>query len=341
MGDSSEGNSESGGDDTEDDEELEDDDDCNGEEEEEPEEEEESEAQTEPENEKLVSSDERKESSEGGDDGAGGGREREMEEEQEQKDGNNDDNEEEEEEDESCESPAPSLMTSGYGTFRPEELEETGDLRGEQSDGAAEDEDSRGDLSEDGGGEDGRSFCSFSGMDVEPGDQDHDQDKMSAEPEAGGEHELHQEVEAWQRSAVEEEEEKEEERNYEDTVPLSEEQQVELVEKVEDGEENEEEEEEERGEEHHLEEVDGSDESSSNPDIKFIDSKVDLSQMTFEEMCEGWEGNLRRRSRRRSGEECPVCQHSAGSHTNNNVMVVVAPRQTSRAPWRSGWPTCA
>lgn len=242
----------------------------------------------------------------------------------------------EEEEKKSCESPAPSLMTSGYGTFRPEELEETGDLGGEQSDTAAEDGDSRGDLSEDGGGEDGHSLCSYGTMGVEPGDQGNEW--RQAEPEAGKHELLQREVNVWQGSAVEE-------------VLQSEEQQVGLEE--EDGEkykkikshvdtvlleeEKEKGEDEERGDEHHLPDADGSTKSFSNQDIKFIDSKVNLSQMTFEEMCEGWEGNLRR-SR---GEEVPVFQQ-VYTHTSTNVqMVIVAPLQTRRAAWRISWMTCA
>lgn len=213
----------------------------------------------------------------------------------------------------SCDSPAQSLMTSGYGTYRPEE-QDGGDYRDDRSDEAF-DQDSRGDLSEmRDDEEDGRSLCSFGGFDVEPGGRDYSETRppsvlADAEPEA-------------QVAAEEEEEEK-----FKDTVFKKEVTNVTSGEQphvavnddklimdeknleggsvdAEGGNQHERPEEEEEvrecKEENNVQKEDGvesegSDESSSNRDIKFIDSKVDFSQMTYDEMCEEWEGNLRQR----------------------------------------------
>lgn len=179
----------------------------------------------------------------------------------------------------SCDSPAPSLMTSGYGTYRPEDQEGGGD-RDDCSD-AAFGRDSRGDLSElrD---EDGRSLCSlsFNGMDVEPADQEDEETRRPSvvadiQPEArvaaGGDDGLCEAADITHRTTEEEEE---------DGVSLG-------GGRVDAEEEKQSEEEEVR---ERPEEAGESDESSSNRDIKFIDSKVDFSLVTWE-----WEGNLRGR----------------------------------------------
>lgn len=185
----------------------------------------------------------------------------------------------EDEEDESCssscDSPAPSLMTSGYGTYRPEEQE-----GGDGSD-APFGRDSRGDLSELRDDEDdGRSLCSFAGLDEETRPLSVLAD---VEPEAhvapGGDNGL---CEGADVTTTEEEEEC-------SAVSAG---KLRMVGANLGGVDAEEEVWE------RPDEADESDESSSNRDIKFIDSRVEFSLMALE-----WEGNLRRRK----GKQLPVC----------------------------------
>ncbi|KAE8300591.1 Hydrolethalus syndrome protein 1-like protein [Larimichthys crocea] len=226
----------------------------------------------------------------------------------------------------SCDSPAPSLMTSGYGTYRPEE-QEGGDYRDDHT--ITEfDQDSRGDLSEvRDDEEDDRSLCSFSWFDrFEPTEPDYDETYplsvlADTEPEANcGDDGLREEVDITDMK-LEGDKDQEGEKEFEDLDAASkngvtdgtlEEQHHNAVAEdkfildekrlegdsvnVEQGKLNERQEEEVQGikEENKVESEDP-DESSSNKDIKFIDSKVDFSQMTYEEMCKDWEGNLRQK----------------------------------------------
>lgn len=190
--------------------------------------------------------------------------------------GSRGDDEEEESRSSTCESPAQRPMTSGYGTYRVD-LDQF-------------DQDSRGDLSELRDDED-RSVCSAAGCEdaVElVYSQTH---LLTASAHArvegpGGDGEAEAEAEA-----------EAEEENFQDVTPeggrhvsaagggstVDEEN---LDSETVDAEPQEEEVEKEHREE--------SDESSSNKDIKFIDSKVDFSPMMYGEMCEEREGNLRR-----------------------------------------------
>lgn len=193
----------------------------------------------------------------------------------------------------SCDSPAPSLMTSGYGTYRPEEQD-----GGE----TACDQDSRGDLSEardDEEEDDGRSLCSF------------ELDYSETRPlsvSADAEHEAHAAARGDDglvdithmnagdnKDPAEEGEFKDVSFENEATNVTSEEggrvdaeggKQYERPEEVV----------QELEEENNVE----SEESSSNKDIKFIDSKVDFGRMTYDKL---WEGNLRPKK----GKQFPVC----------------------------------
>lgn len=233
----------------------------------------------------------------------------------------------------SCDSPAPSLMTSGYGTYRPEE-QEGGDYRDDHT--ITEfDQDSRGDLSEvRDDEEDDRSLCSFSWFDrFEPTEPDYDETYplsvlADTEPEANcGDDGLREEVDITDMKP-EEDKDQEGEKEFEDLHAASrnevtdgtlEEQHHNAVAEdkfildekrlegdsvnVEQGKLNERQEEVQGIKEENKVESEDPDESSSNKDIKFIDSKVDFSQMTYEEMCKEWEGNLRQKK----GKWFPVC----------------------------------
>ncbi|XP_068177188.1 dentin sialophosphoprotein [Antennarius striatus] len=186
---------------------------------------------------------------------------------------------EEDDEDDACESPALSLMTSGYGTIRPEEPD-GGDGRTERR--LTEfDQDSRGDLSEtqdEDEEEDERSLCSLGTFDVGPPacqlsvstetDDDitgrrsgevRDQEEEEQIPSENGA--VGRALDEW-RGAV---------GGGRSTFDES---------RWTDGEEEEPEEDERR-------------ESSHGEGVKFIDSRQEFSWMTYEQMCGGWEGNLR------------------------------------------------
>lgn len=235
-------------------------------------------------------------------------------------DGEDDDGEDEDSCSSSCDSPAPSLMTSGYGTYRPEE-QDGGDDRDDGSD-AAFDQDSRGDLSELRDDEDdGRSLCSFMGSDVEPAGQDDGETRPlsvladvepAAQVAAGGDELC---VAADITHMTTEEEAEEEALSQKEAANVTQCGAVSAVKLQMDGAnlgggrvDAEEEKQPEEGQER-PEEAEESDESSSNRDIRFIDSKVDFSLMTWE-----WEGNLRRRK----GKRLPVCrtasEHSVSCH---------------------------
>lgn len=144
----------------------------------------------------------------------------------------------------SCGSPGRSFLTSGYGTYRPEEQDCTGDLL---------DEDSRADLSElrdDEDDDDLRSVCSHFWF-QEPGltlPQ-----SLSPEPGGPGEGKMSEEGESREEECVLE--------------------RITVGEEVVKGAEEEEE-----GEEHELQEAAGSEQSPESPceqDITFIDSTLD------------------------------------------------------------------
>ena len=272
--------------------------------------------------------------------------EAEEEEEEDEKAGEEEEEEEEEENcSSSCDSPAPSQMTSGYGTYRPEE-QEGGDYRDDHT--ITEfDQDSRGDLSEtkedEEDEEDDRSLCSFSGFDIEPMELDYSRTRPLSvsedpEPEASvmccdDDDGLHEEVNITHTKPEDDEDQADEER-FEDlhavcenevTNATAEEQQhvavfedrLLLDEKHLDGDcvdvdglkHHERAEEEKEEETQNLKEPEDKvesdpDESSSNKDIKFIDSQVKFSQTSFDKMCEEWEGNLRPKE----GKTIPVTQ---------------------------------
>ncbi|KAM7008981.1 uncharacterized protein hyls1 isoform 2-T2 [Tautogolabrus adspersus] len=224
----------------------------------------------------------------------------------------------EEEEAKSCcsssDSPAPSLMTSGYGTYRPEE-HEGGDYRDDHT--ITEfDQDSRGDLSEVRDEEDDRSICSFGGLDIEQTHREYSQTQplnLLANSKFEGYSEFCRDNKEVGIMDMKPEENKEQtDEKFEDLYAASKNKVTtsEHLFKVE------------RDNERHLEggSVDvqasekerhkdkeeynvgreaedraESDESSSNKDIKFIDSKADASWMTYNKMYEEWEGNLRRK----------------------------------------------
>lgn len=242
--------------------------------------------------------------------------------------GRDDDEDDEESCSSSSDSPAPSLMTSGYGTYRPEE-QEGGDYRDDHT--ITEfDQDSRGDLSEmrddedddeDDDEEDDRSLCSFGGFDIDPTEPDYDESRplsalADAELEAnvascGGDGPLEEE-DVTDMKPEGDEDQTDEKKSEEDlhaapenkvTNATSEEQHHAAVDKyvfdgerVEGGKQNERREEEVQDvkEENRVESED-QDESSSNKDIKFIDSKVDFNWMMYDKMCEEFEGNLRQK----------------------------------------------
>lgn len=241
-----------------------------------------------------------------------------------------DDNDDEESCSSSSDSPAPSLMTSGYGTYRPEEQEGGG--YGEDHTMTELDQDSEGDLSEmrDDEGDD-RSLSSFGGFDIESTcerdyHKNHPQSVLTDnKPEAnvacrGDDCLYNKDVNLEEdRSQADEQEVEDEPENKDVTNAASEEKhhvsvaqdKYLLNEKhLEDGCDPEE------GKQHEMVkevrqdlkkqkdvdkevedkvESDDPDESSSNKDIKFIDSKVDFNWMTYNKMCEEWEGNLRQK----------------------------------------------
>uniref|UniRef100_A0A3P8S765 Centriolar and ciliogenesis-associated protein HYLS1 C-terminal domain-containing protein n=1 Tax=Amphiprion percula TaxID=161767 RepID=A0A3P8S765_AMPPE len=252
----------------------------------------------------------------------------------------NDDIEEEEEEREeedgdekSCssspDSPAPSLMTSGYGTYRPEE-QDGGDYRDNHT--ITEfDQDSRGDLSDmrDDEGDD-HSLGSFGEFDIEPTHEPNfgesplcvlEDNNLVANVACCVEGGPLEEIGVTDMNPEDEEEQADEEKSEEDLHPASDsdvtnattekshtietEDRFLLNEKrLEDGL-NEAEKQEvvqdlhqlnsaEREVEDKVESADP-DESSSNKDIKFIDSQVDFSWRTYDKMCVEWEGNLRQK----------------------------------------------
>ncbi|XP_034756968.1 ABC transporter F family member 4 isoform X2 [Etheostoma cragini] len=206
----------------------------------------------------------------------------------------------------SSDSPAPSLMTSGYGTYRPEE-QEGGDSRDNHT--ITEfDQDSRGDLSEIRDHEDDdRSLCSFAGFDVEATVPDH----IETCPLSADVTDLKPEEDKDQTDG--ESEDARAASNNEVANATSEEQQYynDVVEDNLDGthleglcdkkggnrrerleEEGQDPKEDNDGED--KGESEDPDESSSNKDIKFLDSKVDFRQKTFNKMSER-EGNLRQK----------------------------------------------
>lgn len=192
-------------------------------------------------------------------------------------------------------SPAPSLMTSGYGTYRPEETEGA-DYRDEHFD-----QDSRGDLSEVRDDEnDHHSLCSFAGFDdetlepetsVAPCGEDEaweevgiphingeDKDKGWARDEkfkAGGrENDARRlTLEKQQHVGVSEDPDVVDDENLEGDTVGEEVQRPDV-------------------EQEDAAELEDLNESPSNNDVKFIDSRVDFTQMTYKRMVE-WEGNLR------------------------------------------------
>ncbi|KAK9540728.1 hypothetical protein VZT92_003162 [Zoarces viviparus] len=234
--------------------------------------------------------------------------------------GGNNDGDEEERCSSSSDSPAPSLMTSGYGTYKPEELE-GGDYRDDHT--ITEfDQDSRGDLSEmRDDEEDDRSLCSFGWFDLKPTESDYIE--TEADVALCGDDDLQKEEEDITDTKPGEDKDPANEETFEvDLHAMSEnevtratseerqccstvvedevdvknseggsdddegDKQCEMLEEdVRDGREEKDTEE--------KVELEDPDESSSNKDIKFIDSKVDFSRTMFDKMCEDWEGNLR------------------------------------------------
>lgn len=223
--------------------------------------------------------------------------------------GSNSDEEEEEEEgcSSSSDSPAPSLMTSGYGTYKPEE-QEGAEYRDDHT--ITEfDQDSRGDLSEmREDEEDSRSLSSFGdfliGATHEPDFSDPPvavlEDNNAACCRDDGPHD---DVHITEVTSEPEEKPADEEKcdlyaasemkGEHDTVQAEDE--LLLVEKQK--------QEEEVQEIHEFNDVkkevggqvesEDPDESSSNKDIRFIDSRVNISWTMYDEMCAEWEGNLR------------------------------------------------
>lgn len=205
----------------------------------------------------------------------------------------------------SCDSPAPSLMTSGYGTYRPEE---GGDYRDDHT--ITEfDQDSRGDLSETrDDDEDDQSLSSFGGFDEPTHEPDYDEIRPMSVLE-DDEHEAEHDCPY--------EEKPEEVKIQNELLEVSGNEDVTRkrsqlpkfftgLNKLKGGIDVEESKKYERRESEvedlHMEssmgqevvgkaDSDNPDESSSNKDIKFIDSKVDSSWQTYAE----WEGNIRRK----------------------------------------------
>lgn len=200
-------------------------------------------------------------------------------------------------------SPAPSLMTSGYGTYRPEE-QEGGGFRDNRS-MTEFDQDSRGDLSEmKDDEEDDRSVCSFSGFDVESTGEPHSNKTgpigllTGSEPEAnmaqcGDDSQYKEDVSPEDRSRADELHRESEGKLLHVSV-AKDESNMKHVDNGSDPEEGRRHEEVQQAlkEQNHVESEDP-DEASSNKDIKFIDSKVAFSWMKYKQMCEEWEGNLR------------------------------------------------
>lgn len=211
----------------------------------------------------------------------------------------------------SLDSPAPSLMTSGYGTYRPEEPEGA-DYRDEQFD-----QDSRGDLSEVRDDEnDDHSLCSFAGFDNEPREPDNSETHLlseltDSEPETSvppcGEDEEWEEVDITHMNGEDKDKDRARDEKFKDggckndatKVTLEKQRHVAVSEDpamVDDenleGDTVGEEVQQPSVEKEDAVEFEDLNESSSNNDVKFIDSTVDFTQMTYEKMCE-WEGNLR------------------------------------------------
>ncbi|XP_065808462.1 aspartic and glutamic acid-rich protein isoform X2 [Labrus bergylta] len=226
--------------------------------------------------------------------------------------------EEEEEEEKSCcsssDSPAPSLMTSGYGTYRPEE-HEGGDYRDDHT--ITEfDQDSRGDLSEVRDEEDDRSICSFGGLDTEQTHRDYSQTQplnmlANSTFEAYSEF-CRDEKEVGIKDMKPEENKERTEETFEDLYAASNNKvttsehlfkvERDNERRLEGGSVDVQASEEERHKDNEecnvgreAEDRAESDESSSNKDIKFIDSKADVSWMTYNKKYEEWEGNLRQK----------------------------------------------
>ncbi|XP_034391328.1 trichohyalin isoform X3 [Cyclopterus lumpus] len=213
-----------------------------------------------------------------------------------------DDDDDEEERCSSSDSPAPSLMTSGYGTYKAEELEGGGrDSRGDLSEGRDDEEDDDGSLS------------GFGWFDLKPAEPDPAEARPASVLSAGEpDPEEDREEEEEEEPGPEEDRDREEEEEPE--VDLREatleerrvcnavgEEKVDMKDSAGGSEEEEEEEQEEQEQEEQQlgEEV----ESSSNKDIKFIDSNAEFSQMAFDRMCADWEGNLRKEKKTEKKEK--------------------------------------
>lgn len=197
----------------------------------------------------------------------------------------------------SSDSPAPSLMTSGYGTYRPEEQEGGG--CGDNHTMTEFDQDSRGDLSEmRDDEEDDRSLCSFGGFYTETTrEPDYHETRPSSvsadeQPEAS--------VKYSEDLNPEEDVSRADEQKVKDVTDATSEEKHQHVTEAEDEQQPEALEEEQQDlKEHSNAESEDPDESSSNKDIRFIDSKADFRWMTYKKMCEEWEGNLRQKKGKR------------------------------------------
>lgn len=194
----------------------------------------------------------------------------------------------------SSDSPAPSLLTSGYSTYRPEEHE--GEACGEGHTLEC-DQDSRGDLSDmRDDEEDERSFWSFGGFDIvttsEPDYHDAHLPSVSTDvkPEASMKYKEELKPEADTSRTDELHNESENKHQGEKRDP--EERQRETLGEVQQD-----------LKEQISADFEDPDESSSNTGIKFIDSKVDFSWMTYKKKCEEWEGNLRQKK----GKQFETC----------------------------------
>ncbi|XP_022052217.2 midasin isoform X1 [Acanthochromis polyacanthus] len=254
---------------------------------------------------------------------------------EERKDDTEDEEEERKEEDgdeKSCssspDSPAPSLMTSGYGTYRAEE-QEGGDYRDNHT--ITEfDQDSRGDLSEMRDDEDDdQSLGGFGEFDTEPTHEPDfresplcvlEDNSLVANVACCVEGGPLEEIGVTDMKPEDEEEQADEEKSEEDPHPASDNEMTNATEKphaaetedrlllnekhLEEGL-NEAEKQEVVQDLHQLNsaetevedkvESEDPDESSSNKNIKFIDSKVGFSWRTCDRMCVEWEGNLRQK----------------------------------------------
>lgn len=216
---------------------------------------------------------------------------------------------------ESCSSssPALSMLTSGYGTYRPEEPEGA-DYRDDHT--ITEfDQDSQGDLSEMRDDEDDvHSFFSCGGEDTEPmRPSGYEETLPGPALEDGGmmqctDDDPHLEMDNKDitdmksegdnrrvKSPTHEDEDQHSNRDDKDAahVELEEEDKVSMGEKnLESGHEAEAQQ---LREGRDVEEGAEDEESSCNDDIKFIDSKVDFSCVTYETTFLEWEGNLRQK----------------------------------------------